>query len=308
MIKTMTTVAVALMTTVVALPALADAERPQVCLVMKSLSNEFFKDMSVGAEEYAAKRADFDLKMVGMQSETDFDAQVNAMDTCIVEQKDIIVLAPADSRAMVGPAKRAVDAGITVVNFDVPLDEEAKAQAGLKLAFVGPDNAAGAKMAGDKLAEVLGKGAKVVIIEGNPGADNAKQRKVGFDAAIAEHGLELLDLRTAHWETEEANTVFTTMLTAHPDIQGVMAANDSMALGVVKAIEAAGLTGKIQVVGFDNIPAIRPMVEDGRVLATVDQFGRDMAADAINRGIESFRSGTPLEGWVTTEIKLVTKN
>lgn len=308
MFKTMTAVAAALMTTAIALPALADAERPQVCLVMKSLSNEFFKDMSVGAEEYAAKRGDFDLKMVGMQSETDFDAQVNAMDTCIVEQKDVIVIAPADSRAMVGPVKRAVDAGITVVNFDVALDPEAKAQAGLELAFVGPDNAAGAKMAGDKLAEVIGKGAKVVIIEGNPGADNAKQRKAGFDAAVAEHGLELLDSRTAHWETEEANTVFTTMLTAHPDVQGVMAANDSMALGVVKAIEAAGLTGKIQVVGFDNIPAIRPMVEDGRVLATVDQFGRDMAADAINRGIEVLRTGKPLEGWVTTDIKLVSKN
>lgn len=308
MFKTMTAVAAALMTTAIALPALADAERPQVCLVMKSLSNEFFKDMSVGAEEYAAKRGDFDLKMVGMQSETDFDAQVNAMDTCIVEQKDVIVVAPADSRAMVGPVKRAVDAGITVVNFDVALDPEAKAQAGLELAFVGPDNAAGAKMAGDKLAEVIGKGAKVVIIEGNPGADNAKQRKAGFDAAVAEHGLELLDSRTAHWETEEANTVFTTMLTAHPDVQGVMAANDSMALGVVKAIEAAGLTGKIQVVGFDNIPAIRPMVEDGRVLATVDQFGRDMAADAINRGIEVLRTGKPLEGWVTTDIKLVSKN
>jgi len=289
-------------------PASADQARPTVCLVMKSLANEFFKDMSEGAKEYAAKRGDFDLKMVGMQSETDFDTQVNAVDTCVTEQKNVIVLAPADSRAMVRPVKRALDQGITVINFDVPLDEEAKKAAGLDLAFVGPDNAEGAKMAGDVLGKLLGKGGKVVILEGNPGADNAKQRKAGFEQSIKEFGLDLLDSRTAHWETEEANTVFTTMLTAHPDIQGVMAANDSMALGVVKAIEAAGMTGKIQVVGFDNIPAVRPLVKEGKLLATIDQFGRDMASDAINRGIESFKSGKKLEGWVKTEIQLVTKD
>nr|WP_298105438.1 sugar ABC transporter substrate-binding protein [uncultured Shinella sp.] len=291
-----------------AAPASADAARPTVCLVMKSLANEFFKDMSEGAKEYAAKRGDFDLKMVGMQSETDFDTQVNAVDTCVTEQKNVIVLAPADSRAMVRPVKRALDQGITVINFDVPLDEEAKKAAGLDLAFVGPDNTAGAKMAGDVLGKLLGKGGKVVILEGNPGADNAKQRKAGFEQSIQEFGLELLDSRTAHWETEEANTVFTTMLTAHPDIQGVLAANDSMALGVVKAIDAAGMTGKIQVVGFDNIPAVRPLVKEGKLLATIDQFGRDMAADAINRGIESFKSGKKLEGWVKTDIQLVTKD
>ncbi|MDR7222377.1 substrate-binding domain-containing protein [Aminobacter aminovorans] len=292
----------------ISVPAHADKAKPQVCLVMKSLSNEFFKDMSEGAKEYAAKRGDFDLKMVGMQSETDFDAQVNAVDTCVTEQKDVIVLAPADSKAMVGPVSRAIKAGATVINFDVPLDDGAKKAAGLDLAFVGPDNADGAKMVGDVLGKLLGKGGKVVILEGNPGADNAKQRKQGFEASIKEYGLELLDSRTAHWETEEANTVFTTMLTAHPDLQGVMAANDSMALGVVKAIEAAGLTGKIQVVGFDNIPAVRPLVKEGKLLATIDQFGRDMASDAINRGIESFKSGAKLEGWVKTDIALVTKD
>ena len=288
--------------------AQASPDRPAVCLVMKSLANEFFKDMSEGAKEHAAKRGDFDLKLVGMVSETDFDAQVNAVDTCITEAKDVIVFAPADSRAMVLPAQRAIKAGIQVVNFDVPLDEAAKKSAGLDLAFVGPDNRSGAKLAGDVLGKLLGKGGKVVIIEGNPGADNAKQRKEGFEDSIKEYGLDLLDSRTAHWETEEANSVFTNMLTAHPDIQGVMAANDSMALGVVKAIESAGLTGKIQVVGFDNIPAVRPLIKEGKLLATVDQFGREMAANAIDRGIDALKTGKKLEGWVRTDIELVTKD
>ncbi|WP_244423951.1 sugar ABC transporter substrate-binding protein [Phyllobacterium sp. YR531] len=284
------------------------ADKPVVGLVMKSLANEFFKNMLEGAKADEAKRGDYTLKAVGMQSETDVETQINAIESFITEKVDAIVVAPSDSRALVPPIKRAIDAGITVINFDVALDEKAKEEAGVKLAFVGPDNRGGAKLAGDALAKKLGEGAKVVIIEGNPGADNAAQRKLGFMDSVEAGKLDLLDSRTAHWETEEANTLFSNMLTAHPDIQGVLAANDSMALGVVKAIDAAGKTGKIEVVGFDNIPAVQPLLKEKKLLATVDQFGQLMAADAIDKALKVVKGGAPLEGWVKTDIKLVTSD
>jgi ribose transport system substrate-binding protein len=288
-----------------AAPVMAQ-DKPVVGLVMKSLANEFFQNMMEGAEAHAAQRGDYELRAVGMQNETDFESQINAVENFITQGVDAIVMAPADSKAMVRPIKKAIAAGITVVNFDVALDADAKAQQGLELAFVGPDNRGGAKMAGDALAEALGAGGKVVIIEGNPGADNATQRRLGFEDAVAEHSLDLLDSRTAHWETEEANQVFSTMLTAHPDLQGVMAANDSMAIGVVKALENAGRSDII-VVGFDAIPAVLPMIEDGRMLASVDQFGQQMAANAIDLALDVVAGGPELEGWVTTPIELVTK-
>lgn len=281
-------------------------EKPKVGLVMKSLANEFFKDMTEGAIAHQKKRGDFELKAVGMKDETDFDAQTVAVESFITQKMDIIVIAPADSKAMVAPIAKAMKAGITVVNFDVALDAAAMKNAGLNLAFVGPDNRAGAKLAGDALAKALGPGAKVVIIEGNPGADNAQQRKAGFMDAATQGKLNVVASRTAMWETEEANKVFTNILTANPDIKGVMAANDSMALGVAKALDAAGKGGKILVVGFDNIPAIRPLIKSGSVLATVDQFGSAMAANAIDLGIKSRKSGKPLEGWVKTPVELVT--
>ena len=272
---------------------------------MKSLANEFFQNMMVGAEEHQKRRGDYELMAVGMQNETDFESQINAVENFITQGVDAIVVAPADSRAMVRPLKKAMEAGIVVVNFDVALDEEAKKQQGVELAFVGPDNRGGAKLAGDALGKKLGEGAKVVIIEGNPGADNATQRRLGFEDSVTEYKLDLLDSRTAHWETEEANQVFATMLTAHPDVQGVMAANDSMAIGVVKALESAGRTD-IEVIGFDNIPAVGPMIEDGRMLATVDQFGTDMAANAIDMALDVVSTGEQLQGWVKTPIELVT--
>ncbi len=281
-------------------------DKPVVGLIMKSLANEFFQNMLVGAEAHAVERGDYELIAVGMQNETDFESQINAVENFITQGVDAIVVAPADSKAMVRPLKRAMEAGIIVVNFDVALDEGAKEQQGVELAFVGPDNRGGAKLAGDALGKALGEGGKVVIIEGNPGADNANQRRMGFEDSVAEYKLDLLDSRTAHWETEEANQVFSTMLTANPDIQGVMAANDSMAIGVVKALESAG-RDDILVVGFDAIPAVLPMIEDGRLLASVDQFGADMAANSIDLALEVIAGGPQLEGWVKTPIELVTK-
>lgn len=284
------------------------ADKPVVGLVMKSLANEFFKTMEEGAIQYAQEDGTFTLIPVGMNSETDFDTQIAAMENFITQQVDMIVLAPADSAGMAFPAKRAVDAGIVVVNFDVTLDKGALKKAGLPedFLFVGPDNADGAEMVGNYLGETLGEGAKVIIIEGNPGADNAKQRKEGFMRSVEKFKFDLLASRTAHWETEEANTLMTNLLTLHPDVQGIMCANDSMAVGVEKAIAAAGKTGQIQIVGFDNIGAVQKLIKEGKVLATIDQFGPQMAANAIKVGFRII-NGEKLTGWVKTPIELVTK-
>jgi ribose transport system substrate-binding protein len=289
-----------------ALPVFAADKKPKVGLVMKSLANEFFKQMQAGAEKYAEENKDkFDFKAVGMKDERDFAAQVDAVENFVTQKYDIIVVAPADSKAMVTPLAKAVKAGVVVINIDVELDQEAKKKAGIDLAFFGPDNREGALLAGNALAKDLGEGGKVVILEGNPEADNAQQRKKGFDDAVAAGKLQLLDSKTAHWETEEANTLMTNFLTKYNDIQGVMAANDSMALGVVKALDSAGLAGKIKVVGFDNIPAVQPLIKAGKMLATVEQYGAKMAAMGIDYGLRQM-AGEKFTGWVKTDIKLIT--
>jgi ribose transport system substrate-binding protein len=286
-------------------PAFA-AGKPKIGLVMKSLANEFFKQMEAGAETYAAKNTDkFDFKAVGMKDERDFASQVDAVENFVTQKYDIIVVAPADSKAMVTPLAKAVKAGVAVINIDVELDKDAKKAAGIDLAFFGPDNRTGAKMVGDALAKALGPGGKVVILEGNPEADNAQQRKTGFDDAVSEGKLQLLDSKTAHWETEEANTLMTNFLTQYHDIQGVMAANDSMALGVVKALDSAGKSGTIKVVGFDNIPAVQPLIKGGKMLATVEQYGAQMAVLGIGYGLRQL-AGEKFTGWVKTDIKLIT--
>ncbi|QXJ21856.1 sugar ABC transporter substrate-binding protein [Actinomadura graeca] len=279
--------------------------KPKVCLVMKSLANDFFQGMRDGAVAHANKRADLTLEAVGTQNETDIDGQVAAVEKCVTQRVSAIVIAPADSRALIAPLKRAMSSGVKVVNIDVKLDEDALKGAGAQVPFVGPDNREGARLAGAELAKKLGKGGKVVMLEGNPGAANAEQRAQGFKDAVAQGGLKLLDSKTAHWETDEAHTVMGNMLTAHPDVQGVLAANDSMALGVLKAIQDAHKTNAIKVASFDNIPAIQPGLKDGSVIATVDQFGSAQAAVGIDYAMRMIK-GENITGWQKTQIKLIT--
>lgn len=289
----------------VATTAPATAKKPVVGLVMKSLANQYFKDMQDGAQKWADAN-NVDLKPVGIQNETDVDAQIAAIENLITQKVDIIIIAPANSVALAPVAKKAVDAGITVVNMDVAFDPKALADNGLTgLPYVGPDNRIGSKLAGDALAKKLGKGGKVLILEGVSGADNATQRTNGFKDAVQEGGLVLIDSVGADWETEKANTVTTNMLTAHPDIQGIMCDNDSMVLGAVKAVEAAGKLGQIQIVGFDNIAPVQDLIKKGSVLATVDQFSTVQAVNAIQVGLRMMK-GEKVTGWVKTDVKLIT--
>src|SRR5947207_13873237 len=115
--------------------------KPKVALVMKSLANEFFSTMADGAKKHQAAHADaYELLVNGIKNETDLAEQVNVVDQMIARQVNAIVIAPADSKALVTVLKRAKDAVILVVNIDNKLDSEVLKQAGLSIPFVGPDN------------------------------------------------------------------------------------------------------------------------------------------------------------------------
>jgi ribose transport system substrate-binding protein len=277
--------------------------RPEVALVMKSLANEFFKTMAEGAEAYQRERADeFDLVVNGIRNETDLAQQVALVEQMVARGVAAIVVAPADSKALVPALKRAQEAGVVVVNIDNRLDPEALAEAGARIPFVGPDNREGARLVGEALAKELPAGAKVAILEGVPSAFNAQQRRAGFEEAMAAAGAELVSVQSASWEMEKANAVSSAILTAQPELAAILASNDSMALGAAAAVRAAGKEDQVRIVGFDNISAVRELIREGRVLATADQHGDRLAVYGIEAALAILRGeaepadrGTPVD-------------
>ena len=97
----------------------SELEKPKVALIMKSLANEFFKTMEEGARAHAKEHAEaYDLVVVGIKDEQDAAKQIDYVETMMAQKVDAIVIAPADSKALVPVCKRAMDAGITVVNIE----------------------------------------------------------------------------------------------------------------------------------------------------------------------------------------------
>ena len=283
------------------------SHKPRVALIMKSLANEFFSTMAEGAKQHQAAHGDsYDLIVNGIKNETDLAEQVNLIEQMVTQRVDAIVIAPADSKAVVTAVKRARDAGILVVNIDNRLDAEVLKQEGLKVPFVGPDNRAGARSVGEALARQLHPGDKVAIIEGIPTAFNGQQRRLGFEDAMTAAGMKVVTVQSGRWEMETANNVAAAMLNAHADLAAILCANDNMALGAVSAIQAAGRTGKVLVVGFDNITAMRPLLDKGQVVATADQHGDRLAVFGIEAALKILKGEAPPADQTTT-VDLVTR-
>ncbi|MBA1208108.1 sugar ABC transporter substrate-binding protein [Pseudomonas fulva] len=287
-------------------------DKPKVALVMKSLANEFFRTMEDGAKAYQKTHADeFDLVANGIKNETDTGEQIRIVEQMVNAGAKALVIAPADSKALVSAVKKAMDQGVVVINIDNRLDPELLKSKGISVPFVGPDNRKGARLVGEYLAkEKLKAGDQVGIIEGVPTTTNAQQRTAGFKDAMDAAQIKIVSTQSGNWEIDKGNAVAASMLNEYPELKALLAGNDSMALGAVSAVRAAGKAGQVQVVGYDNINAIKPMIADGRVLATLDQAASQQTVFGIQAALKMVKGEKPdvdADNVIQTPVELITK-
>jgi len=274
----------------------------KMALVVKTRNNPFFDPMIKGAEA-AAKELGVELEVQAPAQETDKERQFAIVQDLAARGVQAILVTPADSKGIVPALKQAQERGVLVVNLDNRVDPQSAAAAGLALAgYVGADNQEGGRIAGKAMVEALGGKGKVAVLEGIRGTDNAERRKNGFIEAV-EGSLEVVARDSAEWDTQKAYAKFQSMLAKNPDIKGLFCANDKMALGAIKAIREAGKQGQIVVIGYDNIPDVRPLLESGEMYATIEQhpdlmgtYGVRMATGTLGGGVPKGREFlVPLE-------------
>lgn len=281
--------------------------KPRIALVMKSLANEFFLTMENGARAHQQAHAeDYELLVNGIKDELEVGRQIDIVEQMIAQQVDAIVIAPADSKALIPVSRKAMQAGIVVVNIDNQFDHDVLAENRIQIPFVGPDNRKGARLVGDYLAAYLTPGDPVAILEGAPNAFNGIQRKLGFEDAMNAAGMKIVSSQSGYWETDRANQVAAALINEHPNLKALLCANDSMALGAVAALRAAGKLGQVHVVGYDHIAAVQELLREGNVLATADQHADQLAVYGIEYALEMIRgSGTPADR--ETPVDLITR-
>jgi ribose transport system substrate-binding protein len=272
--------------------AVTTAVAPRVALVMKTLTNPFFLKMERGARR-AADELGADLVVRTGAQETSIEQQIAIVDELIDDNVSAIVIAPGDSVRLIPAVKRAREAGIAVVNIDNRLDPDFLAREAIAdVPFVSVDNEDGAYLATKALVADVPRPAEAFVLEGIRGAANAELRRQGAVRAFEETpGVTIVASETANWKIDEAHDVTKRVMTRHPGITLVFAANDMMALGATRYLKDARRFD-VRVAGFDALDEALQAVATGELRVTVDQQADVQGYTGVDYALRLIRGET----------------
>jgi inositol transport system substrate-binding protein len=243
------------------------AQEQTVMISAPSLGFPFFVHMMNELKDEAQKLG---VKTVESDGQNSAPKQTADIEAAVVQGVGGIVISPLDVNAMAPAIQSAVENGTPVVT----IDRRVSGVNGI-LAHVGADNVKGGEAQGRWLLETFPNGAKVVNLQGQPGASPAIDRNKGLHNIIDQHKdkFQLVAEQTALFARDQGLSVTESLLAGMaepPDV--IVAANDDMALGALEAVKARNLQDKVKIIGFDALPEALAAVRDGQLAGTVEQF------------------------------------
>ena len=253
-----------------------------IAIITPSPDNPFFKAEADGA---AAKAKELGYETLVASHDDDANKQSQLIDTAIARGAKAIILDNAGADATVAALKKAKDAGIP----SFLIDREINAT-GVASAQIVSNNYQGAQLGGQEFVKLMGEKGKFVELVGKESDTNAGIRSKGYhDVIDAYTDMKMVARQSANWSQKEAFDKMETILQANPDIKGVISGNDTMAMGAIAALQAAGKKDVI-VVGFDGSNDVRDSINAGGIKATVLQpayFEAQLAVTQANDMIKN---------------------
>jgi ribose transport system substrate-binding protein len=236
-----------------------------IALFTKNQKNPYFQTVRVAAQA-AGKELNVRVDNYIPTVDDSIPEQLSQIEDVITKRPSAAVFIPVDSEAMIPGVKKFNDAGIPVVNLTD------RANGGEFVSFMGCDDYAVALETARYLFKKLDSKGNVVIIEGVGGSSNNQKRMAGFKKALEEFpNVKLLASQPGNFQRAIALQVTENLLQAHRQIDGILAANDAMALGVIEALDAANR--KAHVIGLNGTKEAIDAVKAGKLLATGDCDG-----------------------------------
>jgi ribose transport system substrate-binding protein len=197
------------------------------------------------------------------------EKQRTKIDQMATQKWDFVAMQPGGINTLVEPVTAMIQAGIPVIDMDTliaPLDELQKLGV---LTFIAPNNVFMSESVVTKMVEKMGGKGKIAHIGGAPGHTGAQARGQGFLNVVKRNpGIEIVEDQPADWDVAKAAALTETFLNRHPDLGGIFADNDDMALAARKAVENAGLADKVVIGGVDAMSPAIQAVRDGKLVAT----------------------------------------
>ena len=255
-----------------------------VGVVPKGANHIFWQTVHAGAIK-AAREFHFEVEWNAPTLEVDSSRQIEIVESMINRRVAGIVLAPVDRQALVGVVERAAREGIPVAIFDSAIDTSRI------VSYVATDNTEGGRMAARRLGEVLGGKGKVGVIGFMPGSASTMEREDGFQSEIHAHfpAIEIVGMQFGMADRAKAMAETENILTAHPDLAGLFADNESSSSGAVQALKSRRAAG-VKLVAFDASDQLIADLRDGAIDSLVVQ-------NPFRMGYESTRAiGVKLAG------------
>lgn len=259
--------------------------------------NPFWAAVQQGAED-AFVAFGVDGTVLAPPTESDVAAQIAQMEDAITQEAAGIAIAPTDPEALGPVIDQALEAGVEVVFVDSSGSNEG-------VTFIGTNNEVGASLAGQYLCDNVPEGGKVAILQGIISTSTGIARADGGRAAVTECGLDLVAELPADWDTAKGQAATEDILTQHPDLAGIFASNDNMALGALEALRLQGLLDQVVLVGFDANPNAAEAILAGEMEATIAQSPYNMGWLGVESLVKLI-NGETLEPIIDTGTEVVT--
>lgn len=266
-----------------------------IALAVSTLDNPFFVTLKEGAEKEADKLG---YNLVVLDSQNDPAKELANVEDVTVRGAKVLLINPTDSTAVASAVRMANQKNIPVITLD------RGAAQGKVVSHIASDNVAGGKMAGDFIAEKLGDNAKVIQLEGIAGTSAARERGEGFKQAVEAHKFVVLASQPADFDRTKGLNVMENLLTAQPNVQAVFAQNDEMALGAIRAVQAANKS--VLIVGFDGTDDGVKAVKSGKLAATIAQQPALIGALGVQTADKVIK-GEAVEAQIPVPLKVVSQ-
>lgn len=277
-----------------------DKTKSKILVSPKGLVHSFWVTVKAGADS-AGKEFGAEVIWKGPTQETDIAGQIAIIEDYINKGIDAIVLAACDAQGLIPVLEKAKQKGIPVITIDSGVDSD------LPISFIATDNILAAQKAAQQLAELIGTKGKVTCIPFVPGAATSNWREQGFVEEIKKYpDIELLPIRYSQSEVAVGMAVTEDIITGHPDIKGIFAANEAGTIGVIQALKTKNKIGQVKVVGFDAAPNEVRALQAGEIDALIVQDPFKMGYEGVKVAM-MFLKGEAVPKRIDTGVYVVTR-
>ncbi|MCX5541033.1 D-ribose ABC transporter substrate-binding protein [Paraburkholderia sp. CNPSo 3076] len=254
-----------------------------IAIITPAHDNPFFK---AEADTANARARALGYDTIVLVHDDDANKQSQLVDTAIARGAKAIILDNAGSEASIAAVQKAKDAKIPAFLIDREINAT-----GIAISQIVSNNYQGAQLGARAFVKAMGEKGNYVELVGREADINAGIRSKGYHDVIDQFSnMKMVERQSANWSQTEAYTVMESILQSHPDIKGVIAGNDTMAMGASAALKAAK-RNDIIVVGFDGSNDVRDAIKRGDIRATVLQPAAEAATDAVDQADKYLKTG-----------------